>query len=161
MEDARHGLTRIVITEEQQQEIDVQLKCLLEACCNGSVLLIEHSGLILSHQGNEMINNLSVSSLVAGIFKSISALTSLLGEPEVQLLRHAGNHHTMILALLDNKDMLMVLVPTSTDFDAVQEPMNAAIRVLTPILIAARESTRNQALSFSKDSISMFLDRLK
>ena len=161
VEDTKQVLTRIVITEEQQAEIDTLLKNLWETTGSGSVLLIEHSGLLLSHHGAETINDLSVSSLVAGIFKSISALTSLLGEPDVQLLRHTGNQHAMILALLDNKDMLMLLTPTTVDFESIQSSLDATIRALTPILVAARESTRNHHFSFSKDKISMFLSRLK
>lgn len=161
MEDSKQVLTRIVITEEQQQALDTQLQNLWEAMGSGSVLLIERSGLLLSHHGHQTLNDLSVSSLVAGIFKSISALTSLLGEPEVQLLRHAGSQHSMILMLLDSKDMLVMLAPPTLDFEAFKAPLDAAVRAIAPILIAARESTKNQAFSFSKDSISMFLGRLK
>ncbi|HEY9900222.1 MAG TPA: roadblock/LC7 domain-containing protein [Pantanalinema sp.] len=160
MDDSRQVLTQIVISEAQQHEIDAHLAKLKDAAAASSVLLIERSGLLLASCGEGSINDLSISSLIAGIFKSISALTSLLGEPEVRTFQHRGNRSTLILVLLESKDMLGVTVASDAAQESFELPVEEAVQQLTPVLIAARESTRNTPFSFSKDAISVFLGRL-
>ncbi|MBO9542488.1 roadblock/LC7 domain-containing protein [bacterium] len=160
MDDSRQVLTQIVISEAQQKEIDARLEQLKGAVSASSVLLIERSGLLLGSCGEGSINDLSISSLIAGIFKSISALTSLLGEPEVRTFQHRGNRSTLILVLMESKDMLGVMVPPDATQESFEGPVEEAVQHLTPLLIAARESTRNTPFSFSKDAISVFLGRL-
>lgn len=160
MDDSKSVMTQLVITEEQQKEFDALLLRLKEVLEASSVLLIERSGLLLSSYGEETINDLSISSLIAGIFKSISALTSLMGEPEVRTLQHHGNRNTMVLVLLESKDVLAMLLPPGTPPSAFEGPLDETVRALTPVLIAARESTKNKPFSFSKDTISLFLGRL-
>lgn len=158
--DDKQVLTQLVISEAQQLEIDTHIKRLKDALDASAVLLIERSGLLLSTYGEGTINDLSISSLIAGIFKSISALTSLLGEPEVQTLQHRGNRNTMSLVLLESKDVLAVLTPIALEHAQIQAPLEEAVRQLTPVLIAARESTRSAPFSFSKEAVSVFLGRL-
>lgn len=160
MDDSKAVLTQLVITEEQQKEIDGLLQGLKGALDASSVLLIERSGLLLSSYGEGTINDLSISSLIAGIFKSISALTSLMGEPEVRTLQHHGNRNTMVLVLLESKDVLAMMLPPGTQPDVYEAQLDEAVKALTPVLIAARESTKNKPFSFSKDTISLFLGRL-
>lgn len=160
MDDSKSVLTQLVISEAQQQEIDGLLQRLKEELNASSVLLIERSGLLLSTYGEGTINDLSISSLIAGIFKSISALTSLMGEPEVRTLQHHGNRNTMVLVLLESQDVLAIMLPPGTQPSSYEGPLDEAVRTLTPVLIAARESTKNQPFSFSKDTISLFLGRL-
>jgi predicted regulator of Ras-like GTPase activity (Roadblock/LC7/MglB family) len=160
VDDSRQVLTQIVISESQQHEIDAQLARLKDAAGASSVLLIERSGLLLANCGEGAVNDLSVSSLIAGIFKSLSALTSLLGEPEVRTFQHRGNRSTLILVLLESKDMLGVTVAPDAPQESFEGAVEAAVQQLTPVLIAARESTRNTPFSFSKDAISVFLGRL-
>lgn len=160
MDDSKSVLTQLVITEEQQRELDDQLLRLKDKVDASSVLLIERSGLLLSSYGEGTINDLSISSLIAGIFKSISALTSLMGEPEVRTLQHHGNRNTMVLVLLESKDVMALMLPAGTPASAFEGPLDEAVRTVTPLLIAARESTKNKPFSFSKDTISLFLGRL-
>lgn len=158
--DDKHILTQLVITEALQLELDGGISRLREALGASAALLIERSGLLLSSSGDGMVNDLTISSLIAGIFKSISALTSLLNEPEVTTLQHRGNRNILILVLLESKDMLALLVPLEMEPDAIRGPVEAAVNYLTPLLIAARESTRQNPFSFSKETISVFLGRL-
>ncbi len=160
MDDSKSVLTQLVITEEQQKELDTLLQRLKEKLDASAVLLIERSGLLLSTYGEGTINDLSISSLIAGIFKSISALTSLMGEPEVRTLQHHGNRNTMVLVLLESKDVLALMLPPGTQPSSYEEPLDEVVRTVTPLLIAARESTKNKPFSFSKDTISLFLGRL-
>lgn len=160
MDDSKSVLTQLVITEEQQKELDTLLQRLKEKLDASAVLLIERSGLLLSTYGEGTINDLSISSLIAGIFKSISALTSLMGEPEVRTLQHHGNRNTMVLVLLESKDVLALMLPPGAQPSSYEEPLDETVRAVTPLLIAARESTKNKPFSFSKDTISLFLGRL-
>lgn len=160
MDDSKSVLTQIVISEEQQKEIDSLLQHLKQELDASSVLLIERSGLLLSSYGEGTINDLSISSLIAGIFKSISALTSLMGEPEVRTLQHHGNRNTMVLVLLESQDVLALMLPPGTQPSRYEGPLEETVRALTPVLIAARDSTKNKPFSFSKDTISLFLGRL-
>lgn len=160
MDDSKSVLTQLVISEEQQREIDGLLASLKEKLEASSVLLIERSGLLLSSYGEGTINDLSISSLIAGIFKSISALTSLMGEPEVRTLQHHGNRNTMVLVLLESQDVLAVMLPPGTQPTAYEGLLDETVRAVTPILISARESTKSKPFSFSKDTISLFLGRL-
>ena len=52
------------------------------------------------------------------------------------------------------------MLPPSTPNAACEGPVEAAVRTLVPLLMAARESTSNTPFSFSKDAISVFLGRL-
>jgi len=158
--DDKSVLTQLVISEQQQQEIDGLLQRLKQHLDASSVLLIERSGLLLSSYGEGTINDLSISSLIAGIFKSISALTSLMGEPEVRTLQHHGNRNTMVLVLMESKDVLAAMLPPGTQPSAFEGAVDETVRALTPVLISARESTKNKPFSFSKDTISLFLGRL-
>lgn len=160
VDDSKSVLTQLVITEEQQKAFDTLILKLKDELDASSVLLIERSGLLLASYGEATINDLSISSLIAGIFKSISALTSLMGEPEVRTLQHHGNRNTLVLVLLESKDVLALLLPPGTQPSTFEGPLGEAVRTLTPLLIAARESTRNKPFSFSKDTISLFLGRL-
>jgi len=160
VEDSKSVLTKLVISEDQQKEFDALVAQLQGSTGASSVLLIERIGLLLSSYGEGTINDLSISSLIAGIFKSISALTALLGEPEVRLLQHRGNRNTLLLVLLESKDLLAIMLPPDTPNETYEGPVEEAVRTLVPLLMAARESTRNTPFSFSKDAISVFLGRL-
>jgi predicted regulator of Ras-like GTPase activity (Roadblock/LC7/MglB family) len=156
----KQQLSQLIISESQQQQLDGVLLGLKEGIGANSVLLIERSGLLLGSYGQEVLNDLSISSLIAGIFKSVTALTALLGEREIQTLAHRGRRNNLLLALLGSQDILAVMVPAEVDPASVEAQMEAAIAQLTPILLSARESTNGKSFSFSKDSISMFLGKL-
>ena len=156
----KQQLSQLIISEAQQQQLDTLLLGLKDGIGAKSVLLIERSGLLLGSYGQEVLNDLSISSLIAGIFKSVTALTALLGEREIQTLAHRGSRATLLLALLGSQDILAVMVPPEVDPVSVEQAMELAISQLTPILLAARESTKGKPFSFSKDSISMFLGKL-
>lgn len=156
----KQQLSRLVISEVQQQQLDVLLLGMQERIAARSVLLIERSGLLLGTYGEEVLNDLSISSLIAGIFKSLSALTALMGERDIQTLAHRGRRNTLLLALLGSGDILAALVAPDAQLDAIEADMEATINQLTPVLLAARESTKGSTFSFSKDSISMFLGKL-
>ncbi len=156
----KQQLSQLIISESQQQQLDSVLLGLKEGIGANSVLLIERSGLLLGSYGQEVLNDLSISSLIAGIFKSVTALTALLGEREIQTLAHRGRRSNLLLALLGSQDILAVMVPADVDPASVEAQMEAAIAQLTPILLSARESTNGKSFSFSKDSISMFLGKL-
>ena|GEM_PF-1822163 len=156
----KQQLSQLIISEDQQQQLDTLLLGLKEGIGAQSVLLIERSGLLLGSYGQEVLNDLSVSSLIAGIFKSLTALTALLGERDIQTLAHRGSRGNLLLALLGSQDILAVMVPPEVDPASVEKTMETAMTQLTPILLAARESTKGKSLSFSKDSISMFLGKL-
>lgn len=156
----KQQLSQLIISEDQQKQLDSMLLDLKERIGARSVLLIERSGLLLGSYGQEVINDLSISSLIAGIFKSVTALTALLGEREVQTLAHRGSRNNLFMALLGSQDILAVMVPPEVDPSSVEKDMERVITQITPILLAARESTKGKAFSFSKDSISMFLGKL-
>lgn len=156
----KQQLSQLIISEEQQQQLDGMLLSLKERVGAKSVLLIERSGLLLSSYGEEVLNDLSISSLIAGIFKSVTALTALLGEREIQTLAHRGRRSNLLLALLGSHDILAIMVPPDVDPSSVEAAIEEAISAITPILLSARVSTKEKAFSFSKDSISMFLGKL-
>ncbi len=156
----KQQLSQLIISEDQQKQLDTTLLGLKERIDARSVLLIERSGLLLGSYGQEVLNDLSISSLIAGIFKSVTALTALLGEREIQTLAHRGSRSNLFMALLGSQDILAVMVPPEVDPSAVEKDLEAVIAQLTPILLAARESTKGKSFSFSKDSISMFLGKL-
>ena len=156
----KQQLSQLIISEAQQKQLDTLLLGLKEGIGAQSVLLIERSGLLLGSYGQEVLNDLSISSLIAGIFKSVTALTALLGEREIQTLAHRGSRSNLLLALLGSQDILAVMVPPEVDPASVEQAMETAMSQLTPILLAARESTKGKPFSFSKDSISMFLGKL-
>jgi predicted regulator of Ras-like GTPase activity (Roadblock/LC7/MglB family) len=156
----KQQLSQLVISEAQQQQLDTVLLGLKERLGAKSVLLIERSGLLLGSYGQEVLNDLSISSLIAGIFKSVTALTALLGEREIQTLAHRGSRSNLLLALLGSQDILAVMVPLEVDPSSVEGEIEKAMSLLTPILLSARESTKAKPFSFSKDSISMFLGKL-
>lgn len=156
----KQQLSRLVISEIQQQQLDALLLGMQERIAARSVLLIERSGLLLGTYGEEVLNDLSISSLIAGIFKSLSALTALMGERDIQTLAHRGRRNTLLLALIGSGDILAALVAPDVELDGIEADMEATITQLTPVLLAARESTKGSTFSFSKDSISMFLGKL-
>jgi predicted regulator of Ras-like GTPase activity (Roadblock/LC7/MglB family) len=156
----KQQLSQLIISEAQQQQLDTVLLGLKERIGAKSVLLIERSGLLLGSYGQEVLNDLSISSLIAGIFKSVTALTALLGEREIQTLAHRGGRSNLLLALLGSQDILAIMVPPEVDPSAVEDEIEKAMSQLTPILLSARESTKGKPFSFSKDSISMFLGKL-
>lgn len=156
----KQQLSQLIISEEQQQQLDGVLLGLKERVGAKSVLLIERSGLLLSSYGEEVLNDLSISSLIAGIFKSVTALTALLGEREIQTLAHRGRRSNLLLALLGSHDILAIMVPPDVDPSSVESAIEEAIAVITPLLLSARVSTKEKSFSFSKDSISMFLGKL-
>jgi predicted regulator of Ras-like GTPase activity (Roadblock/LC7/MglB family) len=156
----KQQLSRLIISEDQQQELDGLLLGMKDRIAATSVLLIERSGLLLGTYGEEVLNDLSISSLIAGIFKSLTALTALMGEREIQTLAHRGRRNTLLLALLGSGDILAALVAPDADLESIETEMESAVTRLTPLLLAARESTKGTAFSFSKDSISMFLGKL-
>lgn len=156
----KQQLSQLIISEAQQQQLDALLLGLKERISAKSVLLIERSGLLLGSYGQEVLNDLSISSLIAGIFKSVTALTALLGEREIQTLAHRGRNSNLLLALLGSQDILAVMVPAEIEPGSVETELESAISQITPILLAARESTQGKSFSFSKDSISMFLGKL-
>ncbi len=153
-------LSQLVISEDQQQQLDTLLLGLKERIEAQSILLIERSGLLLGAHGHDVLNDLSISSLIAGIFKSVTALTALLGEREIQTLAHRGHRSTLLLALLGSQDILAVMVAPDVELASIEPDLEATISQLTTLLLAARESTKGKPFSFSKDSISMFLGKL-
>lgn len=156
----KQQLSQLVISEDQQQQIDGLLLGLKEQIGATSVLLIERSGLLLGSYGQEVLNDLSISSLIAGIFKSVTALTALLNEREIQTLAHRGHRSNLLMVLLGSQDILAVMVPAEVDPSSVEGVIESTVARITPILLAARESTKGKSFSFSKDSISMFLGKL-
>lgn len=160
VDESRHILTQLVITEEQQAQIDSCLEALKTATQAASALLIERSGLLISAIGDPTMVELPVAPLIAGLFKSLTALTSLMGEPAVQTMVHHGQRSSMLLCMLESQDMLAVMAPPGTNELEYQHPMEVAIRTLTPLLIAARESTRHKPFAFKSASLSTFLGRL-
>lgn len=161
MEDTnlKSTMSRLIITEEQQKQLDAALETLLDQAQGRSVMLIERSGILLSSFGNEIANNIAISSLIAGIFKSITALSAFLGESETKTLQHRGSTSNMVMTLLESGDILAVQIPNPTTHD-YEAPIEEAIGLVAPILVAARDSTKKSTPYFGKDSISLILGKL-
>lgn len=153
-------MSRLVITEEQQKTLDETLDTLLNATQGRSVMLIERSGLLLSSFGSEMTNNIAISSLIAGLFKSISALSALMGESEIRTMQHRGASTNLILNLLDTGDILAVQLSPAAEPGSYENPIMSAIDVVAPILVEARESAKKNTPYFGKDSIALILGKL-
>jgi hypothetical protein len=83
-----------------------------------------------------------------------------MGESEIKTMQHRGSGTNLILNLLESGDILALMVARQVEAKDYEAPVEGAIKTLSPILIAARDSTKKNTPYFGKDSISLILGKL-
>lgn len=134
-------LTHLVVTAEMQAGLDGALEELTDREGARGAILVERSGVVLAKRGQGPVLDTAVAALVAGIFKSLSALSGLLGEGEVATFQQVGPNSLTVFNLLTQGDALVAsFSPTKPEKD-VGGALNIAIAKVTPLLKKARSGS--------------------
>ncbi len=157
---ARNILTRLVVTADLQAGLDAALAALVRDEGARSAAIIERSGLFLASAGQGPVTESALAALVAGVFKSLTALSELMGEGEVSTFQQTGPSSYTVFNLLESGDALVASFPPSKPARDVGGALNLAIAKISPLLKKARSEGAATGLKLDADSIDSVLGNL-
>ena len=157
---AHNVLTRLVVTVELQTGLDAAMDALVRVDGARAAALIERSGLLLSGAGQGPVTEPALAALVAGVFKSLTALSELMGEGEVSTFQQVGPSSYTVFNLLDSGDALVASFPPQKPQRDVGGALNLAIAKISPLLKKARSGGPSPGLKLDADSIDSVLGNL-
>ncbi len=157
---AHNILTRLVVTVELQAGLDAALEALVRDDGARSAAVVERSGLLLASAGQGPVTESALAALVAGVFKSLTALSELMGEGEVSTFQQAGPSSYTVFNLLDSGDALVASFLPSRPERQVGGALNLAIAKISPLLKKARSGGASPGLKLDAGSIDSMLGNL-
>ncbi|MBU6429409.1 MAG: roadblock/LC7 domain-containing protein [Cyanobacteria bacterium REEB65] len=153
-------VTRLMVTAELQAGFDSALNALVTEDGAKGAVLVERSGMLLAAAGQGPALDRSVGALVAGVFKSLSTLSKLLGEGEVTTFEQVGPSSLTVFNMLDTGDALVASFGPAKPQKEVGGALNLAIAKVTPLLRKARANPAASPLTLDAQSIDSILENL-
>ena len=121
-----------MIFEEDYWAIREVLSELLEGASASSVLLVDHSGqIITSHGLREDFDSVSFASLCAADFEANRQLARLIGEEDFKTLYHQGAQESMYLSRVESNVIIAILFDRRTTLGLVRLRAKRAVDQLT------------------------------
>ena len=123
------------IFEEDYWAINNALKDLLKSSNSTSALLVDRTGQLIAHAGEELhFDVVSFASLCAADFEANFQLASLIGEKDFSTLYHQGSNESMYLARVENNIILVILFDKRTTLGLVRLRAKKAVDNLETVI---------------------------
>jgi predicted regulator of Ras-like GTPase activity (Roadblock/LC7/MglB family) len=123
------------IFEEDYWAINNALKDLLRSSNSTSALLIDRTGQLIAHSGDELqFDVVSFASLCAADFEANYQLAKLIGEKDFSTLYHQGSNESMYLSKIARDVVLVVLFDKRTTLGLVRLRVKRTVDELCTII---------------------------
>jgi predicted regulator of Ras-like GTPase activity (Roadblock/LC7/MglB family) len=123
------------IFEEDYWAINNALKDLLRSSNSTSTLLIDRTGQLIAHAGEELhFDVVSFASLCAADFEANVQLAALIGEKDFSTLYHQGANESMYLCKIARDVVLVVLFDKRTTLGLVRLRVKRTVDELCAII---------------------------
>jgi predicted regulator of Ras-like GTPase activity (Roadblock/LC7/MglB family) len=149
-----------MIFEEDYWAIRAVLTELLDGASAGSVLLVDHSGqIITSHGTRDDFDAISFASLCAADFEANRQLARLIGEEDFKTLYHQGAHESMYLSRVDANIIIAILFDRRTTLGLVRLRAKRAVDKLGEQFVALYAKLSEQRADLPNDIDSDYTAR--
>lgn len=137
----------LVISDEQMQLIESVIDKLRRVTGGSLVALVSTSGQPISASPSDALSDtLSLAALTAGSFAATRQLAEVLNEKEFTLLFHEGKQSNLHVVQVTERILLLITFGHNTQVGRVRLYTDRALEVLKPVLEAAENTPRDDAL---------------
>ncbi len=142
--DEREQILSLVISLEDQEEIERYLGQFLAESKAKAALLIDKSGTVIGGRGTaSQFDFVTISALAAGAFSATQELAKLLGEEEFSLIFHQGKRNHLHISHIERQVLLLVIFDDSTTLGMVRLFAQKACENLAKIIKKIREKQKD------------------
>ncbi|PMQ02513.1 MAG: MglB protein [Dictyoglomus sp. NZ13-RE01] len=141
--DEREQLLSLIISLEDQEEIERYLGQFLNESKAKAALLVDKSGTVIGGKGTaSQFDFVTISALAAGAFSATQELAKLLGEEEFSLIFHQGKRNHLHISHIEKQVLLLVIFDDSTTLGMVRLFAQKACQNLAEIIKKIREKQK-------------------
>ena len=133
------------VFEDDYWAIRGVMKELLEGSSSRSVLLVDHTGQIISSLGTPQgFDVVSFASLCAADFEANRQLAHLIGEQDFSTLYHQGANESMYLSRVGSREIIAVLFDRRATLGLVRLRVSRAVEQLVVVFTRLHERACQQ-----------------
>ena len=145
-------LSRLVVSEEHVQSINICLDRLIEDGNTGYALLLDRSGQVVTYRGETDHRRLdAMGALLAGNFAAAREIAKLIGEDSFGAVLQQGQHQHIFTALVSEHWMLSVVFDARTPVGLVKVLCRRAAADLGQVHDAVCRANRSPSESWAVD----------
>lgn len=127
----------VVITKRDIERIRAVLNKVVVTSCAHSVLLIDRSGQLITHEGADTeIDLTALSALTAANFGATTEIARLLGEEEFTLLFHRGKRENVYFCAVGEHAIMVTLFDDQTSLGLIRLRISEIVDELSEILLS-------------------------
>ncbi len=115
----------IIITKKDLEKIHHYLRKMISSSFAQSVLLIDRSGQLIAHHGDDLnVDILALSALTAANFGATAEIAKILGEEEFTLLFHKGKSENVYFTSIGEHVIMVTLFDDKTSLGLIRLQIN-------------------------------------
>lgn len=115
----------IIITKKDLEKINHYLREMISSSFAQSVLLIDRSGQLIAHHGDDLnVDIPALSALTAANFGATAEIAKILGEEEFTLLFHKGKSENVYFTSIGEHVIMVTLFDDKTSLGLIRLQIN-------------------------------------
>lgn len=134
----------IIITKKDLEKINHYLKEMISSSFAQSVLLIDRSGQLIAHHGDDLkVDIPALSALTAANFGATAEIAKILGEEEFTLLFHKGKSENVYFTSIGDHVIMVTLFDDKTSLGLIRLQINKISEDLLKIFTQIFDTKRS------------------
>jgi predicted regulator of Ras-like GTPase activity (Roadblock/LC7/MglB family) len=137
--------SQMVMYDEEFQEINHVIGCLLKEANAKVIFLVDKNGQLISGVGEtERFDTTSLASLTAGNIAATDGLAKLIGEKEFSILFHEGEKDNLHISIVGGRVILVVLFDNRSSLGLVRLRVKKSSEELSTIFGSLMRKTEER-----------------